>query len=88
MSRRARGFRGARWESRTGAHFNVIVVIYRMSLVLNAVVMASQVFLVFGESGVPTQLVGGGIWGSSPPPLVRGNSRIKRLTCSENYMVA
>ena len=81
-------FRGARWEPGTGGNFNVIVVIYRMSLVLNAVVMTSQGFLLFGESGVPTQLVGGWYMGKQPPPLVRGNSRIKRLTCSENYMVA
>ena len=67
MTRRARGFRGARWESRTGGHFNVIVVIYRMSFVLNALVMVSQVFLCSVSQGCRPSWLGGGISGSSSP---------------------
>ena len=69
MTRRARGFRGPRWESRTGGHFNVIVVMYRMSLALNAAVMVSHVFFSIRRvSGVDPVGWGGCLSGSSSPP--------------------
>ena len=81
------GFRGARCESRTGGHFNVIVVMYRMSLVLNAVVMVPHVYFIRRVSGADA--VGWAVvYREAVPPLARGTSRITRLTCSENYMVA
>ena len=67
MTRRARGFRGGAGSHAHGGHFNVIVVMYGMSLVLNAVVMVSHVFSLFGEAVVPTQLAGGVYREAGPP---------------------